>query len=401
MPKPPTGDYPIVDFNPFTHVTSAGSNAAWQELRKQCPAAWTEANGGNWVLSSYEAVTAAFLDWKTFSSARTNPDISSLMLGDAHMPKLYPEELDPPESKPMRKVLSRLLTPTAVEALRPRVEHWTNHYLDRIIDAGSGDFARDLTVPVPSAITMEWLGWPKDEWIQAASTFYDMARHEYFSPGFMEAGKKFKWLGKRIHQEVALRRREPRDDVMSAIANADLDGVPITAEEAEAMVLLTIGGGVDTTTALTSAGLIHLGHDRELRTRIIDNPALLTSATEEFLRVYPPARTHARTVTRDIEFAGCPMRAGDRVLLSEVSACQDESAFPDADQFIPDRKPNRHIAFGIGIHRCVGLHLARLEFTTMIHGVLERMPDYLLGEVREYPSWAAIGGWAAIPVTIR
>ncbi|MEZ5501821.1 MAG: cytochrome P450 [Halioglobus sp.] len=307
MADPPAGNVPVVDFNPFTHVTSEGSNRAWRELREQCPVAWTPENGGHWILSSYEAVTAAFLDWQTFSSARTDPAISSLMLGDAHMPKLYPEELDPPASKPMRRVLSRLLSPTAVAAMEPRVQHWTNYYLDRIIDAGGGDFASEFSVPVPSAVTMEWLGWPQDEWVQAASTFYDMARHEYFSPGFMEAGKKFRWLGSRIQEEVAQRRQHPRDDVMSAIANADLDGVPITAEEAQAMVLLTIGGGVDTTTALTSAGLIHLGRDPELRSRIIEEPALLETATEGILRLYPPARTHARTASaRDIGFHGCP-----------------------------------------------------------------------------------------------
>jgi cytochrome P450 len=246
---------------------------------------------------------------------------------------------------------------------------------------------------------MEWLGWPEDEWIAAASTFHDMARHEYGSPSFIDAGRRFGWLAKRIHEEVAERRRAPRDDVLSAIANADLDGKAITAEDAEAMVLLLIGGGVDTTTALTSAALVHLGHDLELRARLVAEPTLLRGATEEFLRVYPPARTHARTVTRDVELAGCPMRAGDRVLLSEASACHDAAMFPDADRFDPERAPNVHVAFGVGLHRCPGAHLARLEFAEVITAVLERIPDYALGEAMEYPNWAAIGGWAAIPVT--
>jgi cytochrome P450 len=393
-------DVPVVDFNHFTHVTSAGSDAAWRALRRRCPAAWTDANGGHWVIAGYEAVTAAFRDWETFSSARTDPAISSLSLGDARMPKLYPEELDPPEWKPQRQILARMLSPGAVEALRPRVRHWVHHHLDRIVDAGRADLAHDLAVPVPSAVTMEWLGWPEDEWLTAASTFHEMARHEYFSPGFNEAGRRFGWLGHRIREEVADRRRAPRDDAMSTIANADLGGRPITAEEAEAMVLLAIGGGVDTTTALTSAALVHLGRDLDLRARLLAEPELLAAATEEFLRFYPPARTHARTVTRDVEFAGCPLRAGDRVLLSEASACRDEAAFPDADRFVAGRSPNRHVAFGMGIHRCVGSHLARLEFTETISAVLDRIPGYVLGEVVEYPNWAAIGGWAEIPVTL-
>jgi cytochrome P450 len=93
------------------------------------------------------------------------------------------------------------------------------------------------------------------------------------------------------------------------------------------------------------------------------------------------------------------MRAGDRVLLSEASACRDESAFPDAQVFVADREPNRHVAFGMGLHRCPGSHLARIEFAEMVTAVLERIPDYQLGETVEYPNWAAIGGWATIPVT--
>jgi cytochrome P450 len=248
-------------------------------------------------------------------------------------------------------------------------------------------------------VVMEWLGWPEDEWVLAASTFHEMARHEWFSAGFVDAGRRFGWLAGRIREEVADRRAAPRDDVLSTIATAVVGDEVISAPDAEAIVLLLIGGGVDTTTALTSAALVHLGRDLDLRARLIDEPDLLATATEEFLRVYPPSRTHARTVTRDVELGGCRLRAGDRVLLGEASACHDAREFADADRFVADRAPNRHLAFGVGIHRCVGAHLARVEFAEIVTAVLERMPDYRLGEVVEYPNWAAIGGWAAIPVT--
>lgn len=399
-PEPPVAPRePAAAFDHFTHFTLADSDAAWRALREAHPAAWTDANGGYWVVAGYDSVTTAYRDWETFSSARTDPAISSLSIGDARMPALLPEELDPPEWRPIRRILAQLLSPQAVERLRPRVRHWVAQFLDRIIEQGHGELAHDLAVPVPAAVTMEWLGWPEEEWITAASTFHEMARHEYLSPGFIEAGKRFGWLAGRIHEEVAARRKSPREDAMSTIATHDLDGRSITATEAEAMVLLTIGGGVDTTTALASAAFVHLGRDRELRQRLVEEPALLADATEEFLRYYPPARTHARTVTKDVDFAGCPMRAGDRVLLSEASACRDESAFPDADRFVADRSPNRHVAFGMGIHRCPGSHLARLEFTEMLRAVLDRIGDYELGEPVEYPNWAAIGGWASIPVT--
>ena len=156
----------------------------------------------------------------------------------------------------------------------------------------------------------------------------------------------------------------------------EIDGERIPRDVAEALIFMVIGGGVDTTTALTSAALLHLHQFPDDRARLLHEPDLLDSATEEFLRVYPPARTHARTATEDFEFVGCPIRKGDRVLLSEVSAGHDGRAFPDADQFQIDRFPNRHLAFGAGIHRCPGSHLARITFTEIIREVLERIPDY-------------------------
>lgn len=389
---------PAVGFDHLTHFTLADSDGQWAALRAEHPAAWTDANGGYWVVASYDAVTAAMRDWETFSSARTDPGISSLSIPDAPMPLLLPEELDPPDWQPIRRVLAGLLSPQAAERLRPRVRHWVHHHIDAFIERGTADLAHELAVLVPVSVTMEWLGWPEDEWVAAAGVFHEMARHEYLSPGFLEAGQRFAWLHGRIREEVTARRGESRDDVMSVVANCDLDGQRISGRDAGAVVLLLIGGGVDTTTALSSAAFVHLGRDLDLRRRLIGEPELLASATEEFLRFYPPVRTHARTVTRDVAFAGCPMRAGDRVLLSEASACHDQVAFPDADRFIPDRMPNRHVAFGMGIHRCPGSHLARIEFEELVRGVLERLPDYEMGEPLEYPNWAAIGGWAEIPV---
>ena len=117
--------------------------------------------------------------------------------------------------------------------------------------------------------------------------------------------------------------------------------------------------------------------------------------------MYPPARTHARTVTSDVELGGCLLRAGDRVVLSEISANYDEAAFPDPETFEADRFPNRHVTFGMGIHRCPGSHLARIMLAEMLAVVLEKMPDYELDEagLLEYPSWTMVGGWAHIPVT--
>jgi cytochrome P450 len=162
-----------------------------------------------------------------------------------------------------------------------------------------------------------------------------------------------------------------------------------------------MSGGVDTTTAVASAAFVHMHYHPEDRRRLIEQPELTDSAIEEFLRLYPPARTHARTVIQDVELGGCQLRKDDRLILGEGSACHDESAFPDAGKFIIDRFPNRHLAFGMGLHRCPGSHIARAMFKEMLIQVLERMPDYRIAEegLKEYPHWYALGGWSTAPVT--
>lgn len=390
---------PVVDFDVFATRTLAGNDAAWDAVRSACPVAWTPRNGGHWVISGYEQVAEAFRNWEVFSSARTDPEVSSITISGSRIPPLIPEELDPPEWHPVRRILAAQLSPAAAERLRPRARHWARHCIDQVIEAGRCELVTELVFPVPAAVTLEWLGFPPSDWKAMSQAFHDTAAHPTGSPEYQAAIAAYATVTARVAEEVAERIASPRDDGLSAIVCSDIDGERIPRELAEALVFMTIGGGVDTTTALTSAALLHLHRHPDDRRRLLDDPGLLDSATEEFLRCYPPARTHARTVTKDVEFAGCWMRAGDRVLLSEVAAGRDPEAFPDAHRFVIDRFPNRHRSFGAGIHRCPGSHLARIMFTELMREVLERIPGYRIldDEVVEYPNWSMIGGWARMP----
>ena len=394
-------DRPTVDFDLFAAVTRAESDESWRVPRERCPVAWTEHHGGCWVISGYDEVAAAFRDWEHFSSARTDPEISSIVLGDSRLPLLTPEEIDPPDWYPLRRILSELLAPRAAERLRPRARHWTTHFVDAFIETGACEFTHQLSVPVPGAVTLEWLGFPQSDWTMIAGAFHDVAAYSRGTPEHRNAQMEFGVVMARIREEIAARELEPRDDAMTAISHHEIDGARIPREVAESIVFMTVGGGVDTTTALIGAALLHLTQFPDDRRRLLEDPDLLVTATEEFLRYYPPARTHARTVREDLEFAGCAMRKGDRVLLSEVSSGRDEAAFPAAEQFVLDRNPNRHLSFGVGIHRCVGSHLARIEFAEVLTAVLTRLPDFEIDEdaVVEYPNWASIGGWAKLPAT--
>ena len=312
-----------------------------------------------------------------------------------------PEELDPPTWHPYRRVFAELLSPRAVEKLAPRIEHWVTKYLDDVIETGECDLVATLTSGVPGAVVLEWLGFPEREWHRLGDAFHNMAS---FIPGSEDQQHymdELDWAFKRMREEVTARRETPSGDVTSLLANVEVDGERTSFEFAVGMVNMAMSGGVDTTTSVASASFVHMHRHPEDRERLLQEPELIDSAIEEFLRVYPPARTHGRTVVEDTELGGCLLRKDDRIIISEVSACHDEAAFVDADKFIIDRFPNRHLAFGLGIHRCPGSHLARAMFKEMLTQVLERIPDYnvIEEELDEYPNWVALGGWSRLPIT--
>jgi cytochrome P450 len=154
------------------------------------------------------------------------------------------------------------------------------------------------------------------------------------------------------------------------------DDRPLTGEELASVLWNLVGGGLDTTTSLTSLSLHHLDEHPELREELIHRPELVATATEEFLRYYSVNESLTRTVTRDTELGGQQLRRGDYVLISWLSANHDESVFEQAEQVVLDRTPNRHLAFGVGPHRCIGMHMARSMFRVLLGEVLRRIPDY-------------------------
>jgi len=394
---------PTVDFDLNAATSRAASDAAWAAVRNRgCPVAWTEHNGGHWVITGYEAVAAAFRDWERFSSARLfDSDQCAISFSNGTVPLLLPEESDPPEWKEHRRAIAALLSPAAAERLRGRARFWSDHYLDRVSERGTCDLVDDYTVPVPASVVLEWMGFPRAEWEWFWTAFHGVSAHPNGTPEHRKATEAYADVMGRIAEELRDRVRRPRDDALTTIAQHEVGGVRLAEDTAKSIAFLTVTGGIDTTTSFTGAALLHLSEHPADRARLLAEPDLLPLATEEFLRYYPPARTHARTVRDDTVFLGVEMRRGERVLLSEAAAGRDSSAFERADEFVIDRDPNRHLAFGVGIHRCPGSHLARVEFAEMITAVLRRIPDYRIDPagVEEYPSWSMVGGWRHLPAT--
>lgn len=402
---------PVVDFDLRSFRSQAESNEAWARVRAVGPVTWSDDNGGAWIVSGYDAVTEGFRNWRALQSGRAvrtipgpggSPDLNPLNAVPTRTTGLLiPEELDPPLWKPYRQVFNELLSPKKVEVdLYPRVRHWVTRCLDDVIETGRCDIVETLTSGVPAAVVMEWLGFPEDSWIRMSAAFHNMASYIPDTPDADFYMSELDWAFGRIEEEVARVRENPRDDVVSHLSNVEVNGERTSFEFAKGMLNLAVSGGVDTTTSVASSAIVHLSRFPEDRERLLNEPDLIDSAIEEFLRVYPPARTHGRTVVQDTELGGFKLRKDDRVILSEVSANYDDAAFTDADEFIMDRFPNRHLAFGMGNHRCPGSHIGRAMFKEMLTQVLARMPDYRVieEELEEYPNCAALGGWSRAPI---
>lgn len=393
---------PVVDFDHHSDEFNADADARWKQLRETCPVAWSEHHGGFWVVSDYEGNHEVLKNTDVFTSERWPVDDGA---GTSFIPKAgsgdrtLPLEVDPPEHIAFRQLLNPLLSPNAVESMRPRVAHWTAHHIDAVIEQGKCDLVYDLTSPIPAQITLEWIGYPLEHAVETSYAFHDVLGYppgtEKWNNGFLGMIRAAELLG----EAVAARRAEPRDDVISYLMTRQVHGQPVDDATIVNMCIVLVGGGVDTTTSLTSSALVHLHRDRALRQRLIDEPALLGTATEEFLRMYPPLATIARTARQDAALRGCPVHAGDRVLVSRHSANYDATQFERAEEFVPDRFPNRHVSFGLGPHRCVGSHLARVMFQEMITQILARMPDYEIDEtnIAPYPDRGFAQGWVNLP----
>jgi len=393
---------PVVDFDHHGPEHNADRVGSYRRLRETAPVVWTESHGGFYVVTDYDGVFHAARHPEIYSSARSSVGGEGLAttIPKAPVHLHIPVELDPPDHRVYRKLLNPMLTPSAVDSMRERVEELTDSFIDEMIESGSGDFAS--VIGVPAAVTIDWLGLPVADWPRYSAAHHAVISEGPGSDGFAKALEvDFPWMNEQIQEAIVDRRATPRKDMISYLVCQEVGGRPITDDEVFSIVELLISGGVGTTASLVSQTLVYLDQDRELRQRLIENPDSMEKAVEEFLRAFSPTQALARTVVADDVVSGCPVRAGDRVLISWSAANRDPSHFDNPDSVNVDRWPNRHLAFGAGVHRCAGAHLARLMARTMLGKVLTRMPDYSVDPagLSPYYSHGVNAGWRTIPVT--
>jgi cytochrome P450 len=392
-----TTERPVVEFD--HHAPDFDANSEYRALRQSCPVAWSNAHGGFWILSRYADIANAARKDDWFSSARDEEGHGGIVIPEWNTETSIPIELDPAEQMPYRRMLNYLFSPDAVERLKPRIAELTAETIDTFIERGECDLVNDLTSPVPAQVTVHLLGLPASYADRFAHAIHDVFGSAPNSERALRGVAELDWVNERIAEQIGKCRKEPGDDVISYLCQQQIDGSVLDDDVVLSIAKLIVGGGMDTTTSLTGQTLVWLSDHPQIRQRLIDEPGLLVPATEEFLRVFAPSQSMGRTVTQDLEFGGCQMAKSERVLLPWVAANFDEEVFASPDEVILERPKNRHLAFGIGFHRCVGSHLAKAMFRAMMTQVLERLPDYrvLNDRLVAYASHGNQTGWDAVP----
>jgi cytochrome P450 len=376
----------------------------------KCPVAWNETHGGYWFVTGnrelFDLARRAELlsnDNDVEGTGRGYKGISIPPVPDNEVRTRGGFlEMDPPDQRYYRQALNPYLSPAAVARWKPVVEELTRACLDEKIESGRIDFVDDLANIVPAVLTMAMLGMPLRDWEVHCEPAHASVYTSPDSPDASRVRDLQRQMGLHTFANITEIRANPRPGLIDALVTAEINGRRRDDMEILGVVGLIIGGGFDTTTALTAHSLEWLSEHPEERDRLsAERATLLDSATEEFLRFYTPAVGDGRTISQDCEVNGTRFQEGDRLWLSWAMANRDERVFPDPHTIHLDRTGNRHSSFGLGIHRCIGSNVARATFKVMLTAVLDRMPDFVCdpaGAVH-YDTVGVINGMKKLPAT--
>jgi cytochrome P450 len=383
----------------------------YQQIRSTDPVHWWDALKV-WVLTRYADVVTALHD-PLMSTERILPELEALPLAQREAQRPQYESLarqmafvDPPEHTRLRSLVNKAFTPRAVEALRPRVQSIVDDLLDAVQEQGEMDVIRDLAYPLPTTVIASMFGCPPEDHLRLKKWSNDFAQlfdvRELTPEESAERMRNLDEFTDYFRYHASERRKNPKDDIMSALVAAEEQGEKLNAEELYANCVLIVFAGHETTTNLIGNGLLALLRHPDQMQMLKDDPSLIPGAVEEMLRYDSPVQFAGRMAKEDMELGGKRILKGQNVLQVLGSANRDPDRFPEPDRFDITRRDNRHVAFGYSAHFCLGAPLARQEgqiaFTTM----LRRMPNLrLLDENPPRRENLSLRGLKSLPVAFE
>ena len=339
---------------------------------RKCPVAHSDRHGGFWVVSGYDETKFILQNPELFTSEQS----VRVPKGEETLP-LPPIEIDPPRHAKYRSVLAPAFSPRSIKALEAGIRELTGTLIGGFSDDKQCELVADLAAPLPTGIFTQIMGLP----IEDAGQFYawkNIINHESRTDNDPDAaGRATREAIAYLKEVLDARRAQPRDDIATQLVQAELGGDPIEEDEMLRMAFLLFLGGLDTVTSALTFAFAHLATHPDDRDQVAANPDIIPSATEELLRRNAVIMI-GRVASEDVEVSGHQFKAGDRILCNAIAANRDPRQFPDAERALLDRAPNRHVTFGMGPHRCVGSHLARLELHIVLEEFHKRIPDYRL-----------------------
>ena len=378
---------PRIDLiDPEFYVDGARDAYAW--MRANSPVHFDERNEC-WGIATYAGVREAEGNTTVFSNAGgSQPEAG---------PMPWMIDMDPPEHRKRRRLVSGAFTPARVRASAERIRATCDELIDAFCERGEGDLRHDLAAPLPLIVICDMLGIPpcdRDSMLRWSDGLLGSLNGG--TDAIEAAAAAFAEYAAYAQRMIEDRRANPGDDLVSVLVHDEIDGERLRDDEIMFEALLLLLGGDETTRNVTCSGVEALLTHPEQWQRLHDDPGVLGSAVEEALRWSSPIKTMKRTLTQDVEFGGQQLHVGDRALLLYESANFDEAQFDESERFDVTRSPNDHIAFGFGAHFCLGAHLARLELQTVFQRIVTRLPELELATGGPPPR--SLTGISAMPV---
>ena len=357
-----------------------------RELLREAPAVfWTPRNGGRWIVTGHDELFQAARDPKHFSSTYLPPELMQAMMaqmpkGSPRIPQAVPITLDPPEHAKYRAPLQPSFSPKAVLARKDAIGALADELIDSVIEQGHCDFIPAIAEPLPVRVFLRMMGLPESR----LGEFRDLV-HEYLARTLAdprEGGAMSRKVADAMHGEIMAHKDDDQDCLLSLLWKTEIDGKPMTLELIEDYSVLLFVAGLDTVINGMGFGIRHLAMNPDLQDQLRADPSLIPDAMEELLRRYS-FTIPMRRIAKDVTLGGWKLKSGDWIALYLPGADLDPRAFDMPERFNLNRENNVHMAFGAGVHRCLGSHLARIELEVLYTKLLARLPKFRLDPQRQ------------------